>query len=242
MSDMDDRMGTEASSIDDEGSGGSYPVEVSVKSGGSAVFRILEGSNSYKKYWISWFQCDDDSIKPFIVANESEGKSVLMRMLGDPENSYHGGILENQKAQFGRINIHQPKDADLYKRLTEYWNPAYNGTGSCRPKKEYVYNVIHRNNELGADGKTQVNWCKEFKHTKLIKFGQKAFKALKGVRDNDGEFTDYDISFAKIGSGTDTVYTIQRAGINVIEKIVGPLSADELAYEKYDLLYISRLA
>jgi hypothetical protein len=185
--------------------------------------------------------CDDDTIKGFIVENGTEGRGILGKILGDPENFYKGGYLESKRGQFGKVNIHQAKDPELFKRVTEYWNPSYNGTGTARPSKEYVYNVLHRNPEPDDKGRMFV-WCDENKHTKLMRFKQKAFKSLKVVRDNCGEFTNYDIVFTKQGTGNETFFTAMKADIGTQHNRVGELSAAEKEYEQYDLDFITRLA
>lgn len=239
MSTNYDRMADEASNIND-GFEKEYPEEVKTPSGTSNVIRVLEGSNSFRKYWISWTMCDDDSIKPFITENETDGRGIWGKILGDPEHFYRGGYLESKKGQFGKVNVHQAKDPELFKRINEYWNPSYNGTGSCRPRKEYVFNVLHRNPD-NKDGKT-FNWCSENKHTKLIKMGARAFKAIKVVRDNCGEFDAYDVVFSKQGTGSDTFYSIMKGDIGTQYNKIGQLDDEEKNYERYDLDYISRLA
>ena len=240
----EDRMGAEAETISDgnDGQRKDYPAEVKTASGTSNVVRILDGSGAYRKYWISWFMCDDDQVRPFIVENETEGRSILGNMLGDPENYFQGGYLESKKGQFGKVFIHQAKDPELFKRLTEYWNPSYNGTGTCKPSKEYVYNVLHRNPETDPEtGKTS-NWCIENTHTKLMKFKQRAFKSLKVVRDNCGEFHSYDIVFSKQGSGSDTFFSSMKADVMTQYNKVGDISPEEKAYGKYDLDLVTRLS
>lgn len=241
MDNQQDRFADETNRInDDSGGDKEYPAEIKTPSGTSNVIRLLDGSQSFRKYSISWFMCDDDQIRPFIVENETQGKGVLARMLGDPDNFFKGGYLESRKGQFGKAYVHQQKDPELFKRITEYWNPGYNGTGTARPKKEYVFNAIHRNPET-VDGRT-FNWCAENKHTKLIRLGQRAMKSLKMVRDNSGEFTVYDIVFSKQGSGADTIFGFMKGDIGTQYNVVGPLTELEMQYERYDLDYITSLA
>jgi len=232
------KMLAEANTID-EGATQEYAVEIKTKSGSSNTFRILDGSESYRKYFISWILCDDDSIKPFIVENDSEGKGVLARIFGDQNNYYRGGYLESKKGQFGKVSIHQAKDPELFKRVTEYWNPAYDGTGTARPKREYIYNALHRDPEL-IDNQMLI-WCDVNRHTKVMRLGAKAFKSLAVVYENDGEFWDYDIIFTKKGTGSETTTTMLKAGKNTIHHKVGPLTEAEKKYERYDLDDIVRL-
>lgn len=236
-----DRMAGEAANINEGGGEKEYPAEVKTPSGTSNVLRILDGSNSYCKALISWMMCDDDQVRSFTIENEHQGKGVLSRMLGDPDNFFRGGYLESKKGQFGKVNVHQAKDPILFKTMTEYWNPSYNGTGSCRPTTEFTFNSLHRNPEEDDTGRKFV-WCDEKKHTKLMKYKKRAFKALKAVRDNCGEFTSYDIVFSKQGTGSDTFFSAMKADIGTQYNRVGDLTPAEKEYERYDLDYITRLS
>ena len=60
MEENKSKLLVEAESIDDSDSQ-DYPIEVSTKSGTSNVLRFLDGSDNFKKYWQSWFYCDDES-------------------------------------------------------------------------------------------------------------------------------------------------------------------------------------
>jgi len=238
MSTQPDRMAAEADKIyDGVATNVEYATEVKTQSGTTNVVRFVEGSNEFRRYFVSWFLCDDEVIRSFIIENDSEGKGILARLLGDSSNFYLGGYLESKKGQFGKVNVHQAADPELFKRITEYWNPSYRGNATARPRKEYVYNVIHRNPE--EDGS---NWCIENKHTKLMRIGPKQFKNLRVVRDNDGELTGYDVVFSKTGTGKDTVHTVLKAGLQVEHKVVGDITEDEKKYDKYDLDYEIRLS
>ena len=238
MSAMDELITSKFSDFEGEGEGG-FPMEIKVPSGTSAVIRVVDGTDSFAWYNISWWMCDDDSIRPFIVENKI-GKSLLSLLLGNKDDYYRGGYLESKKGQFGKIYIHQQKDPDLFKRVDEYWNAAFSGNATARSKMEIVYNAIHRNMETLED--KQVNWCFVNNHTKLLKMGQKAFKTLKTVKDNDGDLSDYDVNWSKVGTGIDTQYNIMKAGPKVAGVYVGPITEKEQAYERYDLSYISRLS
>lgn len=235
----EDRMAAEVEQINTQYSA-EYPTEVTVRAGESAVIRILDGSNSFTFDLVSWFYCDDDKIRPFIVENETEGKGLLARMLGDPADFCKGGYLQSTKGQFGKVFTYQAENPELFKRVNEYYNASLGGTATARPRKEYVYNVLHRNPEL-IDTQSIV-WCTAKKHTKLLKIGQKAFALLKQVRSNDGEFWDYDINYTKTKNGKDTVTSFQKAGNAVPYLVVGPVSPEEREYEKYDLGYVTKLS
>ena len=142
-----DRMADEAANIKDFDKK-SYAVEVKVATGTSATVRLLDGSNAFEKCSVSWFFCDDDKIRPFTIENSHEGQGALARLIGDSSNYYKGGYLESQKGQFGKVNIHQVKDLELFKRLTEYYNSGYSGLGSIAfgdgaEKDEGVQCVLH---------------------------------------------------------------------------------------------------
>jgi hypothetical protein len=235
----EDRMSAEVDQINSQFTA-EYPTEVSIKADESAVIRILDGSNSFTWDLVSWFLCDDDKIRPFIVENEIEGKGLLSRMLGDPSDFCKGGYLQSTKGQFGKVFTYQAENPELFKRVNEYYNPGLGGTATARPRKEYVYNVLHRNPEM-VEGQSML-WCVARKHTKLLKIGQKAFALLKQVRSNDGEFWDYDINYSKTRNGKDTVTSFQKAGNAVLHVTVGPVTSEEREYEKYDLGYVTRLS
>jgi len=229
----------EADRIDDDFSF-DYPEEIKTPSGSSNVFRIVGGSESFEKYWISWWLCDDEKIRSFIIENSFEGRSILAEILGDQNNWFEGGYLESKKGQYGKINTYQSKNPELWKRVVEYWNPAFMGTSSARPRKEYVFNAIHRNPVATEQG--LIDWCVANKHTKLIRFGQQAFKKLAIIFENHGEFEEYDIIFSKKGTGRDTVQSIIRAGKNTKYAKIGILADEEKKYERYDLKDVAKLS
>lgn len=217
-----------------------YAKEVKITPGSSNVLRFLDGQDSFQKYYISWILCDDEKIRPFIVENEFEGRSILSRMFGDRNSYYRGGYLESLKGQFGKVSTYQAKDPELFKQMTEYWNPSYNGPGTSRPKMEVLFNVIYRNPET-IDNDTIV-WCEKNKHTKIIRLGQKALAALQGVVDNDGDVNGFDINYTKQGSGTSTVHLMQKAGVNVAHVVAGALKDEEKVFTRYDYLEIIKLS
>ncbi|HRZ18527.1 MAG TPA: zinc ribbon domain-containing protein [Methanofastidiosum sp.] len=234
------KLNDTVNSLPGDGGERDYAKEVKITSGTSNVLRFLDGQDSFMWYYISWIPSDDDEvIRPYIIENEFEGLSILGRLLGDRNNYFRGGYLESKKGQFGKVNTYQTKDPELYKVMTEYWNPAYSGTGSCRPKLEFIFNVLHRNPEVVNNATVQ--WCSVEKHTKIIRMGQRALKVLKSVVDNDGDTSEYDINYTKQGTGTDTMPTMQKAGVNVTNAVPGPLSEIERSFERYDLKDIIKL-
>ena len=217
-----------------------YARELRIQSGVSNILRFLDGNDSFVTYYMSWIFCDDDVIRPFIVGNEKEGPSILSRMFGDKDNYFSGGYLESKKGKDGKLFTYQQKDPELFKIMTEYWNPAYEGAGTCKPQKEFIFNVIHRNPEP-IDNKQAV-WCYEEKHTKILRFRQKALEALSVVSDNDGDVKDYDINYVKQGKGVNTTNSMLKAGVNVPNVKIGLLSEEEQNYERYTLLDIVKSA
>jgi hypothetical protein len=218
-----------------------YAKEIKVTTNVPNVFRLVDGKDSLISYNISWIMCDDNVIRPFIIKNEHEGISILGRMFGDKKNFYNGGYFETKKTKFGATPTYQAKDPELYKIMTEYWNDSYQGTGSAKPKDEWMYNAIQRTPEI-VDNQN-VYWCMANKHTKIIKLGQKALTALKAVMENDGpKVEEYDINYIKQGAGSKTVHSMLKAGPGVAHAVAGELSVDEKQYMKYDLKEVTRLS
>lgn len=218
-----------------------YAKEIKVTSGVANVFRILDGKDSFIEYSVSWIMCDDNTIRPFVIENEIEGKSILGRMFGDRKNFYSGGYFETKKTKFGATPTYQTKDPELYTIMTEYWNEAYQGKGSAKPKTEWIYNAIQRTPEVINN--QNIYWCMVEKHTKVIKFGQKAMLAFKAVMENDGpKVEEYDINYTKQGSGAKTQHSMLKAGPGIAHAVPGELSIEERNYTRYPLDEITRLA
>lgn len=215
-------------------------VRVTPGPGNSAVLRFLDGPDSFMGYYISWILCDDDKIRPFIVENEFEGISLLGRMFGDRNRYYDGGFFETKKGQFGKVSTYQAKDPDLYKIMTEYWNPAYGAPATARPKLEFIYNVIHRNPEVIDN--ISVVWCQKEKSTKIVRLGQRAMSSLKKCVDDDGDFSEYDVNYTKEGTGKNTTPDIRKAGVNVPHVVAGFIKEEEKLYKRNDLKTIIKLS
>ena len=239
-------MGKLSDTIGNFSDGGStpkeYAKEVKIVAGTSNVLRFIDGGNSFLEYYISWIPYEDDTtgkIGPFIVKNEKEGSSLLGEMFGEGQY-FQNGYLESKKGQFGKTFTHQAKDPELFKAMTEYWNPAYQGIGTCKPKKEFIFNVIQRNPET-IDG-VQTNWCAKEKHTKILRLGQKAMAPLGEVEKNDGDLNEYDINYTKQGTGIATIHSTMKAGVNVTYVVPGLLTAEEANYARYPLDEIIKLS
>ena len=234
------RMENIVDSLPDYDGGKDYPVELKIKSGNTFIFRVLEKSDDFGMFYESWFYCDDNKPRAFVIENELEGKGILSRLLGDKENFYKGGYLESIKSDKGKLYRHQAADIELFSRINEYHNPAFGGKGTAKPSLRFVYNVIQRDNEL-IDNQT-INWCIANKNTKLLKIGQNAFVSLKAVKDGYGELNEYDISYNKTGTGSNTAHNIMKAGPRMAGVVSGYITEDELAYNHYDLKQISKLS
>jgi len=249
MPDTVDKMEQEFKRLTEKSSGKgsqskSYAYEeVKILPNTYTVVRILDGSTSYKKYFVSWICCDDDVIRSFIIENDDEGKGILARMLGDPSRYFAGGYLESRRGSSGgKFFVHRAKDPELFDRMYNYYNPTFGGFSSCRPRVEYVYNVIHRNPTIDELTQQMVNWCEANRHTKLIRFGARMFTQLKILRDNYGDFDAYDIVISKMGSGPNTQYTIIKADVSTVYNKIGPVTPEEMSYDRYDLSEVSRLS
>lgn len=75
-----------------------------------------------------------------------------------------------------------------------------------------------------------------------MRLGQKAMKSLKSVVDNDGDVSEFDINYTKMGQGSEATPTMMKAGVNVNYAVAGLLSEAEKTYSKYDLKEIVKLS
>jgi ribosomal protein L40E len=211
------------------------------------VLRIVDGPEC-QRYYVAWILCDDAVKRPFIVKNEHEGAGILNEIIGDRDNYYRGGILETIKDDNGQKSykwnsLEDPEIMD-YVRFN---NDRATGDKGWSTKVSYIMNDIDRCDEVITDEKTKqkkvINYCKENKHTKALDVGQQIFDAIKKVRKMQGPLHDYDIVIERSGSGlTDTKYTAQKPGpVDIPGLVFGPLTEEELAYEKWDLIKITKL-
>lgn len=236
---MEDRMNNDRST--DEGGGTRvYATEKEIKAEVPNIMRIVE-PNAYQKYWRMWPVCDDGKKRPFIVKNEHEGESTLLKMLGDSANYYRGGFLESRKADGGsKYFVYEKAAPELFLLIAKNGNPR-GDNGSWKPSKEFAFNIIDRDVDY-TEAKAPYNWCNTNKHTKLLRMKTTAFDSLVDTRDNDGPLDEYDVNYTKKGKGTDTVHSIRKAGAQFPTAVQGLLTAEEIAYDKYDLKYETRLA
>lgn len=219
-----------------------FPVEKSIKAGVANVLRIVDPESTVE-YWEAWMLCDDDKVRPFIVENDFQGESVLSKILGDKKDYYRGGILSS-KVDESKTKYYEYESVDPELLLHVAYNNDKSGdSGSWKPTRRYPWNVIDREPEEEGDLKGQ-NWCAVKKHTKLFKVGSQGFLGLMDTRDNDGPLDAYDINYKKTGTGKNaTKHSAQKAGPNLQNPYViyAPLSAEELAYERYDLKKVGAL-
>lgn len=233
---MSDKMSKYASEIGEfDAPKGDYAKQITIQKDTPNPIRLVDTPNGVERYYISWIICDDDKKRPFILENDLEGKSVLMKILGEKDNFYKGGILESVKDETtnkGKL-VWESKDPELLLRIA-YNNDPSGQDGSWKPKEEYMFNAIQRNPDRDEQG-TLSFWCKENKHTKLLKMGIMAYKSLQDVRINDGELSEYDINYLKKGAGYSTKHNILKAGAAVPNVVIGSLTEEEKVYIRYDL-------
>jgi len=212
-----------------------FPIEKEIKPGIANILRIVDPEATVE-YWESWMLCDDDKVRPFIVKNDFQGESVLLKMLGDHKNYYHGGILSSKLDEAKQKYFeYESVDPELLLQVA-YNNDKSGDSGSWRATRKYPWNVIDREPDDAGDLKGQ-NWCAVKKHTKLFKVGSQGFLSLMDTKDNDGPLDSYDINYKKTGvSKAGTKHSAQKAGPNLQHPhvVYAPLSAEELAYERYD--------
>jgi RNA polymerase subunit RPABC4/transcription elongation factor Spt4 len=238
-----DKMSSYASQIQEPGQGGgNFIQQIKIRKDSPNVLRLVDTPNGVERYYISWCLCDDDKKRPFIIENDREGKSILSQMLGDREHFYKGGILESVKDEVtntGRL-VHQEKDPELLLRIA-YNNDPSGSDGSWKPREEYMFNALQRWPDTDESGNL-LYWCKENKHTKALVMGIMAFKRLQDVRLNDGELSEYDINYIKKGAGFSTQHNILKAGANLPNVVIGPISEEEAVYQRYDLIHETSLS
>lgn len=219
-----------------------YPNQVKIKKDVPNILRTVD-YQSFGHCLTAWLLCDDGERRRFVVENEHEGKSVLSNIIGDKKNFYRGGILETIKDPVTNKKTdkwYSSKDPELMD-IVKYNGDKTGRSGSWKLKEEHLFNVIDRSLEPDDNGNT-VNWCAVNKKTKLLILGVKAFDALKETRDNFGNLDDYDINYKKTGDGLNTTHTIMKAGDQVKGVVIGPLTEEEKAYEKWDLKFATRLS
>lgn len=239
-----DRMRQDRSS-DDDSSGGSgtprvYATEKTIHNDIPNIMRIVS-PNNYEKYYRAWPVCDDGKKRPYIIENEHEGLSVLARILGDRNNYYRGGFLESKKDSMNKkYFVYEKVAPELFMWINKNNDPT-GKEGSWKAKKEFMFNIIDRDVEYN-DAKQPVNWCKDNKHTKLLRMGATGFDSLVDTRDNDGNLDEYDVNYTKKGKGTETTHSIRKAGAQFPTACQGALTNEELAYVTYDLKQESKLS
>lgn len=216
-----------------------YPEEVTLKKDVPNVLRFVNFSDTgVKRIREAWCLCDDNKMRSFVIETEHEGPSLLMQMLGDLEHFGKGGYLESIKKEDpngGKATsypIHKDADQMLYLRIAKNGDES-GKSGSWRGSDVFVTNVIQRWADI-KDG-LQIFWCKENKHTKLLKIKSQAFASIKAMIANDGAPEMYDVNYFKSGDGTNTKHSIIKAGNMVTGVVVGELTPEEKAYTQYVL-------
>ncbi len=92
-----DKMSQYASEIKEVGAPRDFAEEIEILKDVSNPIRLVDTPNGVERYYVSWILCDDDKKRPFNVENDNQGKSVLLKMLGDRNSFFKGGILESIK-------------------------------------------------------------------------------------------------------------------------------------------------
>ena len=160
----------------------------------SAILRIVQ-PQSVVKCWRMWPVCDDGKKRPYIIANDHEGDSLLAKMLGDynPFKYFKGGILESEKDEMTNQKrfIHEHKDPELF-LILNYNGDKSGNNGSYRPTREFLFNALDRKAEDKGDFMGQV-WCVVHKHFKLLRMPITGFEKLKQLIEQYGALDEYDI-------------------------------------------------
>jgi hypothetical protein len=211
-----------------------YAVEKVIGSDNN-ILRLVDPKSVFK-YYRCWPVCDDGKKRPFVIANDLEGDGIFAKIIGDyhPYKWYVGGILETEKDEFGgKKYVYETTDPELMLQVA-YNNDRSNNNGSWKPRREFAFNCIDRDLETKGDFMGQ-NWCKVNKHTKMIRMPATALQSLKLVHEQNGSPDEYDIAYTKQGSGRNTKHNIQKAGDKKPGVVIGFITDEELAYERYDL-------
>lgn len=238
--------GSLRSSDGSSNSGGSskkFAVEKNVtRDGKPNIFRVFGGIDEFQTNERAWLLCDDGKPRPFVFANDHQGEGVLKQIVGDSANFYKGGILESRKgADGGQEFIYAQVDPDFIKSLVSAMLPPSKTRYSWKPKKEWLYNVLDRDLDTNTETKAQFNFCRENKHSKLLRMRQTAWQCLLNTSDNDGALTDYDVNYTITGSELQTKHDIRRAGIQP-GVVQGDFTEEEKAYTLYNLKDESQLS
>jgi hypothetical protein len=141
-----------------------FPIEKEIKPAVANILRIVDPEATVE-YWESWMLCDDDKVRPFIVKNDFQGDSLLIKMLGDSKDYYRGGILSS-KLDESKSKYYEYESVDPELLLHVAYNNDKSGeSGSWKPTRKYPWNILDREPEDEGDIKGQ-NWCDVKKHTK----------------------------------------------------------------------------
>lgn len=232
---MEDNLSRYLETESSEGSGGrDFAQTISINP--SAVVRIV-APESVVKCWRMWPLCDDGKKRPYIIANDFEGDSLLAKMLGDylPYKYFKGGILESERDELSgqKRYIYEQQDPELFFRLC-YNDDKSSNNGSWRPTRDFIFNAIDRKVENEGDYMGQF-WCVVHKHTKLLRMPITGFEKLKTLIEQHGRLDEYDIFYEKTGRSRNTNHNLTKAGEKNQLAYFGFLTEEEKAYERYDL-------
>lgn len=217
----------------------------------------LVNASGYIKTWESWIVGDDNKKLPYVIGREYFDEktgmvvkewSPLLKIIGNPETYYRGGLLETIKGDDGGKKAVWEKDPEVFNIIFKN-NDLMTDQGSWQAKKTYYWELIPRGNSCDMDKETGelFNWAVDNKHTKYVKAGQQVFDAINALRAVNGDPSGYDISLTKTGQGrNNTKYgalkpdTQQNERLRAIVK-QGALSSEEKAYARVNLMELTKV-
>ena len=232
QSNVDDREG---------GSGFSGPnYKQVVLNQGNSLMRIVD-PESFVRFYEVWPIGDDGKPHRFTVAIEfARGEeierdfNILCEMAGDPypRQWFKGGLFESIKDPVtnGQKFVWEERAPEAFLIMKG------NDKNSFKPKLKFAWNCIPRFGEMDENNDYHM-YCEENKKTQVLVAGQMVLNELSKISQNNGELDTYDVVINRTGEGRDTKYTVNKAEKDKFAKtVIGGLSADEKAYERWDLV------
>jgi len=181
----------------------------------------------------SWIKVGEAKPMPFVIDPNGPLFKLIRHVL-----DY---TLKQVDNKWIREYVHAQKHPEIFKMVF-----GGEGRNSWEPRETYLLNCIPREPQKNEAGQ-MVLLAKEKKHTLLLAqsnsdvgVGPMAFNEFGKVAENYGDAEGYDVVFSRTGTTwQNTKYSCMQAvrtnptyGVKVVE---GPLTAEELAYERYDL-------
>lgn len=233
-------------------------AEQKILKDGHNVFRLKGDFCECARYWFVGVKDGKEKSLPFVVAQKQKNdewiKSPLLEMLtggslSAREKNYAGGLFEYRLVgEYGsrkREYIH--KDTEVFQFFASGGNISeYNETQlNIRPPAfEIVVNCIDREDEQWH---IENNKCKMLcKSGSSLGLNGTIWEFIKNVMTDYGDALDYDLTIKKIGEGTNTQYTVQKAtpDLIAISEFVreGAITEKEAQYEEYDVYEVSKIS